>query len=189
MLITLPGRSLSLQNFYQIEGNAFNTHIFKIHTSHFNTQLIQALSKSCVGACCCKAFQQRSVLENLLKISMDLIEFDLELDPDPLVEHIRGSGLPLKMRPPTLSDGNCQYDAVADQIQLMKIPDKPTNHADVRDEVTKPLLNLPQTQTWIQNFFNNIVSNKYVIDKFKSQNNIIPSIYISKDQKLNSLSL
>ena len=38
-----------------------------------------------------------------------------------------------------------------------------------------------------QNFFNNIVSNKYVIDKFKSQNNIIPSIYISKNQKLNSL--
>ena len=40
-----------------------------------------------------------------------------------------------------------------------------------------------------QNFFNNIVSNKYVVDKFKSQNNIIPSIYISKNQKLNSLSL
>ena len=40
-----------------------------------------------------------------------------------------------------------------------------------------------------QNFFNNIVSNKYVVDKFKSQNNIVPSIYISKNQKLNSLSL
>ena len=47
------------------------------------------------------------ILENLLKISMDLIDIDLDVDPDPLVEHIRDSGLPLKMRPPTLSDGNC----------------------------------------------------------------------------------
>ena len=110
------------------------------------------------------------ILENLLKISMDLIDIDLDVDPDPLVEHIRDSGLPLKMRPPTLSDGNCWYDAVADQIRLMKIPDKPTYHAEVRDNVTKSLMNLPQTQTWIQNFFNNSMQNfqKFIADHQKT---------------------
>ena len=80
------------------------------------------------------------------------------IETDPLLEHIEASGLPLIMRRPTLSDGNCWYDAVADQVKLLEIPDKPTDHADVRDEVTKSLLNLPQTPFWIQNFFNN--SNK-----------------------------
>ena len=45
---------LSLQNFGQIEGNTFNSHIVKIHTSQLNIHSIQALSKSSVGAFCCK---------------------------------------------------------------------------------------------------------------------------------------
>ena len=38
------------------------------------------------------------------------------LENDPLLEHIESSGLPLRMRRPTLSDGNCWWDAVADQV-------------------------------------------------------------------------
>ena len=38
-------------------------------------------------------------------------------DTDPLLKHISSSGLPLKLRPPTLSDGNCWYDAMADQVK------------------------------------------------------------------------
>ena len=38
------------------------------------------------------------------------------LETDPLLEHIESSGLPLRMRRPTLSDGNCWWDAVADQV-------------------------------------------------------------------------
>ena len=36
---------------------------------------------------------------------------------DPLLKHISSAGLPLKFRPPTLSDGNCWYDAMADQVK------------------------------------------------------------------------
>ena len=79
------------------------------------------------------------ILENLHKISMDLLEIDLDVDPDPLVEHIRDSGLPLKMHPPTLSDGNCWYNAMADQIRLMKISDKHTYHAEAMKSVIMSL--------------------------------------------------
>ena len=38
-------------------------------------------------------------------------------DTDLLLRHISSSGLPLKLRPPTLSDGNYWYDAMADQVK------------------------------------------------------------------------
>ena len=43
---------------------------------------------------------------------------DLEVvpDTDPLLNHIATSGLPLRLRRPTLSDGNCWWDATADQV-------------------------------------------------------------------------
>ena len=44
-------------------------------------------------------------------------EAEVEIDTDPLLEHISSTGLPLKLRPPTLSDGNCWYDAMADQVR------------------------------------------------------------------------
>ena len=57
------------------------------------------------------------------KADQDQIEEAMEkneevevLETDPLLEHIESSGLPLKMRRPTLSDGNCWWDAVADQV-------------------------------------------------------------------------
>ena len=37
-------------------------------------------------------------------------------DTDPLLNHIASSGLPLRLRRPTLSDGNCWWDATADQV-------------------------------------------------------------------------
>ena len=37
-------------------------------------------------------------------------------DTDPLLDHITSSGLPLRLRRPTLSDGNCWWDAIADQV-------------------------------------------------------------------------
>ena len=37
---------------------------------------------------------------------------------DPLLKHISSAGLPLKLRPPTRSDGNCWFDAVADQVKF-----------------------------------------------------------------------
>ena len=37
-------------------------------------------------------------------------------DTDALLEHITTSGLPLRSRRPTLSDGNCWWDASADQV-------------------------------------------------------------------------
>ena len=39
----------------------------------------------------------------------EVVEIDLDTEPDPLMEHIKESGLSLKMRPPTLSDGNYVY--------------------------------------------------------------------------------
>ena len=99
-------------------------------------------------------------IKELNNITEDIVidpKYDVTLEDAKvtLVNHIKATNLPLSFRPPTRSDGNCWYDAVADQVQLLEIPDKPTDHADVRDQVTKSLLNLPQTPVWIQNFFNN----------------------------------
>ena len=33
----------------------------------------------------------------------------------------------------------------------------------------------------LKNFLYNVVANKYVVDKFKSQNNVVPSIHISEE--------
>ena len=44
-------------------------------------------------------------------------------DTDPLMDHITSSGLPLRLRRPTLSDGNCWWDATADQVRCHFYPD------------------------------------------------------------------
>ena len=41
---------------------------------------------------------------------------------DPLDLHIRQKGLGLVRRRPTVTDGNCWYDAVADQVILTSFP-------------------------------------------------------------------
>ena len=50
---------------------------------------------------------------------------------------------------------NCWYDAAADQVILHDIPNKARDHINLRAEVCKTLLSLPQTPVWIQNIFNN----------------------------------
>ena len=41
------------------------------------------------------------------------------VEGDPLDLHIRQKGLGLGRRRPTVTDGNCWYDAVADQVILI----------------------------------------------------------------------
>lgn len=65
-----------------------------------------------------------------------------------LAQHIRKSGLNLTFRSETRSDGNCWYDAIADQIILHKVPGLPTNHADLRRSVVAAIPSLPQAEHW-----------------------------------------
>ena len=99
-------------------------------------------------------------------------------DTDPLLDHITSSGLPLRLRRPTLSDGNCWWDAAADQVHehviichlivsiifvfqviLHDIPDIPRDHGSLRRAVVNSLMTLPQTPEWIENFFENSKKN------------------------------
>ena len=76
-----------------------------------------------------------------------------EEDGDPLLQHIEASGLPLKLRRATLMDGNCWYDAAADQVLLHQIPDRPEDHRQLRLEVCRSLRHLPQSSSWVETFF------------------------------------
>ena len=49
---------------------------------------------------------------------IDLVDEDPDDPNDPLNQHILKKGLPLLRRGNTVSDGNCWYDAVADQVKL-----------------------------------------------------------------------
>ena len=49
---------------------------------------------------------------------IDLVDEDPDDANDPLNQHILKKGLPLLRRGNTVSDGNCWYDAVADQVKL-----------------------------------------------------------------------
>jgi len=70
-----------------------------------------------------------------------------------LESHIREHSLNLIPREATRNDGNCWYDAIADQIVLHEVPDKPTNHIDLRTAVCNALPKLPQAKDWVQNIF------------------------------------
>ena len=48
---------------------------------------------------------------------IDLVEEDPTDPNDPLNQHILAKGLPLQRRGDTVSDGNCWYDSMADQVQ------------------------------------------------------------------------
>jgi len=106
------------------------------------------------------------VVENLNEIS-NIEELDVSLVDDDDVEalmamqfrdtrlqsHIREHNLNLVPREATRNDGNCWYDAIADQIVLHDVPDKPTNHVDLRQAVCDAIPKLPQAKEWIQNLF------------------------------------
>ena len=70
-----------------------------------------------------------------------------------LESHIREHSLNLIPREATRTDGNCWYDAIADQIVLHEVPGKPTNHLDLRSAVCDVLPDLPQAKDWVQNIF------------------------------------
>ena len=74
---------------------------------------------------------------------------------DPLMEHIKRSGLPLLLRKPTPNDGNCWWHAVADQIVLFNMNDKPQKYWRLRQEVCDYIPGCPNASQWIENLFNN----------------------------------
>ena len=70
---------------------------------------------------------------------------DPALNPeDPLNKHILTRNFPLVRRGITVSNGNCWYDAVGDQIQLHKIEGLSTDHHQLRKDVCKALPGLSQ---------------------------------------------
>lgn len=85
-------------------------------------------------------------------------------EDDALMRHIRLHNLPYVKRSPTLSDGNCWYDAVADQITLHNIPNKPKDHVRLRSAICRFIPFLPQSSQWIENIFGNDRSkfNKFI---------------------------
>ena len=85
-----------------------------------------------------------------------------------LQNHIREHDLNLIPRAATRSDGNCWYDAIADQIALHKVPDKPTNHVDLRLAVCEAIPKMPQAKEWIQNLFRDEDTFKAFLEKHKT---------------------
>jgi len=77
----------------------------------------------------------------------------VEVHGDFLLQHIQDYNLDLVPRAPTRNDGNCWYDAIADQILLHRLPDLPTNHISLRQAVVASIPSLPQAKEWVQNVF------------------------------------
>ena len=75
---------------------------------------------------------------------------DPALDPaDPLNHHILTRKFPLVRRGITLSDGNCWYDSISDQIQLHNLGHS-SDHRQLRQDVCKALPSFSQVPQWIQ---------------------------------------
>ena len=75
-------------------------------------------------------------------------------DEDMLTNLIRTMKLPLVRRQPTISDGNCWYDAIVDQMQLHGIGCV-SDHITLRKEVILSLPGFEQASDWIENIFDN----------------------------------
>ena len=74
---------------------------------------------------------------------------------DELYEHIERNNLPYTARPPTRSDGNCWYDAIADQVVVNGIQNLPKTHQEIRKLICDEIQNLPQAKTWRKTLFQN----------------------------------
>merc|ERR1719369_1314517 len=85
-----------------------------------------------------------------------------------LQSHIREHNLNLVPREATRNDGNCWYDAIADQIVLHDVRDKPTNHYDLRLAVCDAIPELPQAKEWVQNIFGSEETFTAFIEKHRS---------------------
>merc|ERR1719369_2236396 len=99
-------------------------------------------------------------IDNLEELDVSIIDDDdvealmtMQFRDTRLQSHIREHNLNLIPREATRNDGNCWYDAIADQIVLHEVPDKPTNHIDLRIAVCNALPKLPQAKDWVQNIF------------------------------------
>lgn len=79
--------------------------------------------------------------------------YALEDDVDPLDQHIFNKGLPLERSGITLSDGNCWYDAVADQVKLLDIKGVARDHKGLRSEICQALPKLAQAPEWLTSVF------------------------------------
>ena len=67
---------------------------------------------------------------------------------------IRTMKLPLVRGRPTISDGNCWYDAIDDQMQLHGIGGV-SDHITLRKEVILSLPGFEQALQWIEEIFDN----------------------------------
>ena len=72
---------------------------------------------------------------------------------DPLDQHIFNKGLPLERSGVTLSDGNCWYEAVADQVKLLDIKGVARDHKVLRSDICQALRKHPQSPEWLTSVF------------------------------------
>lgn len=79
-------------------------------------------------------------------------DHEMECKGDPLLCHIEKFNLDLEPRPPTSSDGNCWYDAMADQVRLHGL-DKPTSHLELRKEVVAAIPFMAEAAAWCSDLF------------------------------------
>jgi len=77
----------------------------------------------------------------------------LACGPQELWRHIQEFGLGLISRPPTRSDGNCWYDAIADQVELHGVPGVPREHGALRKFLVEALPRLDQAAQWAETVF------------------------------------
>ncbi len=80
---------------------------------------------------------------------------------DSLLKHIDDYNLNLKLSSETKSDGNCLYNAIADQITMHNLPDLPRDSDALRLAVIALIPSLPQASHWT-----NILGSKIAMDAF-----------------------
>ena len=79
-------------------------------------------------------------------------EEDCLLREADLLRHIEKFDLNLILRPPTLSDGNCWYNAMADQVRMhdLKRPETPSG---LRKAVCEAIPFMPEAKEWSRSLF------------------------------------
>ena len=79
-------------------------------------------------------------------------EEDCLLGESDLLRHIEKFCLNLTVRPPTVSDGNCWYDAMADQVRLHDL-DRPRTPSGLRRAVCEAIPLMPEAKEWCRSLF------------------------------------
>ena len=73
---------------------------------------------------------------------------------DLLKQFLEENNLPYRLRNANKAQGDCWYEAIADQILLHNIQDVARDHEGLREFISNALLNLPQTPHWVEYVFN-----------------------------------